>query len=263
MLTLTKILALFLYPLSLGLWFIGLALWGQLRGNRAAAGLYTFIAVFILYFPSTQMGVDMIAAPLEARHPAFAPEELPEADVIVVLGGSVAPEGRYGRMRDLNAATDRLFVAAELWHEKKAPKVLVTGAEPHGPVPESTAMRDILERLGVDRDAIAEEPTGLTTFDNAGAVAQTLTASDTHVLLVTSALHMRRALAQFQAYGFEVTPAPADHRVRRYPAAVPGFLPTIERLDVSTSAIHEWAGYWVYDLLGRFSSQEPTVSDEQ
>ena len=74
MLTLTKILALFLYPLSLGLWFIGLALWGQLRGNRAAAGLYTFIAVFILYFPSTQMGVDMIAAPLEARHPSFAPE---------------------------------------------------------------------------------------------------------------------------------------------------------------------------------------------
>ena len=263
MLTLTNILALFLYPLSLGLWFIGLALWGQLRGNRAAAGLYTFIAVFILYFPSTQMGVDMIAGPLEARHPAFAPEELPEADVIVVLGGSVAPEGRYGRIRDLNAATDRLFVAAELWHENKAPKVLVTGAEPHGPIPESTAMRDILERLGVEEASIQEASTALTTFDSAGAVAQKLSATDTHVLLVTSALHMRRALAQFQAYGFEVTPAPADHRVRRYPAAVPGFLPSIERLDVSTLAIHEWVGYWVYDLLGRFSSQEPIVSDEQ
>ena len=263
MLTVTKILALFLYPLSLGLWFVGLALWGQLRGNRAAAGLYTFIALAVIYFPSTQMGVDMIAAPLEARHPAFAPEELPEADLIVVLGGSVAPEGRYGRMRDLNAATDRLFVAAELWHEKKAPSVLVTGAEPYGPIPESTAMRDILERLGVYRVSIQEESTALTTFDSAGAVAQKFSAGDTHMLLVTSALHMRRALSQFQAYGFKVTPAPADHRVRRYPAVVPGFLPTIERLDVSTSAIHEWVGYWVYDLLGRFDQVEPSASDQQ
>ena len=37
MLTVTKILSLFVYPLSLGLFFVGLSLWGQLRGNRAAA----------------------------------------------------------------------------------------------------------------------------------------------------------------------------------------------------------------------------------
>ena len=32
MFTLTKILSLFVYPLSLGLFFVGLSLWGQLRG---------------------------------------------------------------------------------------------------------------------------------------------------------------------------------------------------------------------------------------
>ena len=89
MLTLTKILSLFVYPLSLGLFFVGLSLWGQLRGNRAAAGLCTFLAVAVLYFPSTQMGVEMIAAPLEARYPAFSPEELPNGDVIIVLGGGI------------------------------------------------------------------------------------------------------------------------------------------------------------------------------
>ena len=66
MFTLTKILSLFVYPLSLGLLFVGLSLWGQLRGNRAAAGLYTFLALGVIYVPSTQFGVDTLAAPLEA-----------------------------------------------------------------------------------------------------------------------------------------------------------------------------------------------------
>lgn len=259
---LTKILALFVYPLSLGLWFVGLALLGQLRGNRAAAGLYTFIAVAILYFPSTQMGVDMIAAPLEARHPAFAPEELPNGDVIVVLGGSIAPEGRYGRSRDLTAATDRLFVAAELWQEKKAPLIWVSGGESNGPVPESSLMRDVLQRLGVAATAINEESDSLTTFDNAAGIAAQLSTDNTHVLLVTSALHMRRALAQFQAFDLQVTPVPADHRVRRYRSSVPGWMPTIDRLDTSTAAIHEWVGYWFYNLLGRFNPQQPDTSNE-
>ena len=92
-LTVTKILSLFVYPLSLGLFFVGLSLWGQLRGNRAAAGLCTFLAVAVLYFPSTQTGVEMIAAPLEARYPAFSPEELPNGDVIIVLGGGIEAEG--------------------------------------------------------------------------------------------------------------------------------------------------------------------------
>ena len=77
MFTLTKILSLFVYPLSLGLFFVGLSLWGQLRGNRAAAGLYTFLALGVIYVPSTQFGVDTFATPLEARYPAFAPEESP------------------------------------------------------------------------------------------------------------------------------------------------------------------------------------------
>jgi hypothetical protein len=79
MLTLTKILSLFVYPMSLGLCLIALSLWGQLRGNRAAAGLLTFLALGVFYVPSTQFGVDTFAAPLEARYPAFAPEELPNA----------------------------------------------------------------------------------------------------------------------------------------------------------------------------------------
>ena len=62
MFTLTKVLSLFVYPLSLGVFLIGLSFLGQLRGNRAAAGLYTFFALMVLYYPSTEFGVEAIAS---------------------------------------------------------------------------------------------------------------------------------------------------------------------------------------------------------
>ena len=258
MFTLTKILSLFVYPLSLGLFFVGLSLWGQLRGNRAAAGLYTFLALGVIYVPSTQFGVDTLAAPLEARYPAFAPEELPDADVIVVLGGGIDAEGKFGRWGDLNDASDRVLAGAELWEANKAPRVIVSGGAVQGPVTAASLARDVLARLGVPSNAIWLEEDSLTTQDEAIAISNLTTGSE-HILLVTSALHMRRASALFAAQGFKVTAAPTDHRVHRYSKAIPGWMPMLEHLSTSTAAIHEWVGYWVYDRLGRF---DPVGADE-
>ncbi|MCH1602903.1 MAG: YdcF family protein [Luminiphilus sp.] len=263
MFTLTKILSLFVYPVSLGLWFIGLSLWGQLRGNRAAAGLYTFLALGILYFPSTQFGVNTFAAPLEARYPAFAPEELPNGDVIVVLGGGIEAEGKFGRWGDLNEAGDRVLMGAELWQAKKAPRLIVSGGNAQAPTSEAAQMRDLLVRLGVSSSAITLEEESLTTQGNAEQIAKLEGGGNQHVLLVTSSLHMRRAVALFTAQGFKVTAVPTEHRVHKYPSPVPGWMPTIEHLSTSTAAIHEWVGYWVHDKMGRFDPVEPVDSSSE
>lgn len=259
MFTLTKVLSLFVYPLSLGVLLIGLALLGQLRGNRAAAGLYTFFALMVLYYPSTEFGVEAIAKPLEARYPAFSPEELPEGDTIVILGGGIEAEGFYGRWGDLNHASDRIISAAELWHAKKAAKIIVSGGSTQGPISEASRMAELLKRLGVPAASISLEEKSLNTESNAREVAALTNADSQHILLVTSSVHMRRAAAHFTAHGFRVTAAPTDHRVPRYPDAVPGWMPRIKHLDASTAAIHEWVGYWVAKQLGRF---DPVVADD-
>ena len=251
MFTLTKILSFFVYPLSLGLFFVGLSLWGQLRGNRAAAGLYTFLALSVIYVPSTQFGVDTFATPLEARYPAFAPEELPNGDVIVVLGGGVGAERKFGRGGDLNHAADRVPAGAELWKANKAPRIIVSGAAIKGSVTSADHASDFLKRLGVSSNAILLEESSFTTQEEAVAIAKLVDRSS-HILLVTSSLHMRRAVALFNSQGFKVTAVPTDHRVHKYPGAIPGWMPTIEHLSTSTAAIHEWVGFWVYDRLGRF-----------
>ena len=260
MFTLTKILSLFVYPLSLGLFFLGLSLWGQLRGNRAAAGLYTFLALGVIYIPSTQFGVDIFLTPLEARYPAFAPEELPNGDVIVVLGGGVEAEGKFGRWGDLNEAGDRVLMGAELWQAKKAPHLIVSGGSTKGSSSEASRMRDLMVRLGVSASAITLEEASFTTQGNAKQVTKLEGVRNQHVLLVTSSLHMRRSVALFTAQGFKVTAAPTDHRVHRYPHTIPGWMPTIEHLSSSTAAIHEWVGFWVYDRLGYFDPVGADVS---
>jgi hypothetical protein len=41
-------------------------------------------------------------------------------------------------------------------------------------------------------------------------------------------------------------------------------MPTVEHMTTSTAAIHEWVGFWVYDLLGRFqpADEQQLASDE-
>ena len=66
------------------------------------------------------------------------------------------------------------------------------------------------------------------------------------ILLVTSAIHMPRSKALFEAQGLEVIPAATDHEVQ----AIPGWrnwLPSTDALDGSSRAIKEIVGR----LVGR------------
>ena len=70
------------------------------------------------------------------------------------------------------------------------------------------------------------------------------------VLLVTSASHMRRAVAVFRTQGVEVIAAPTDLRVSRKGFTLYQLLPTVNGLEKSTIALKEYMGWWVYRLRG-------------
>ncbi len=86
MLVFSKILSLLIHPLSLCLLLLLLALLLRLVGATAKANLLNVLATAWLYFCATAFGADMLSTPLEMAYPAFADEELPNADAIVVLG---------------------------------------------------------------------------------------------------------------------------------------------------------------------------------
>jgi uncharacterized SAM-binding protein YcdF (DUF218 family) len=253
MLVFTKIISLLVYPLSLGLLLLLMSLVAGMTGRRGFAWLMSLLGFLIIYFPATLVGSEVLVAPLEGRHPAFSPEELPDADAIVLLGGASDGESRFGRGADLNHAADRLTTAAELYFAGKAPVILISGGAEPEQLPEAELLADILRALQVPSSALLVEPNSRTTHDNALMSAEMLNeAGYNHILLVTSGVHMRRALALFQQQGLQVTAAATDHQLPKFrDSLVPGWLPTYYRLARSSRAIHEWVGYAVYDVTGK------------
>jgi uncharacterized SAM-binding protein YcdF (DUF218 family) len=186
------------------------------------------------------------------------PEDAPAAGAIVVLGGGLHPfDPKEGRRRwpDLNAAGDRLLHAARLYRAGKAPLVIATGGvapwEPAS-VSQAEAAAELLVEWGVPRDAIALEQRSRSTWEDARYTKELLEERGVRdVLLVTSALHMERSLAVFEAFGIHAIPAPTDYEADDAPRGVLGWLPDSHSLNTTSHAFKEYLGLFVYSLRAR------------
>lgn len=243
-----------IYPLPLALLAIlvgTLLLWKQRR--VIGAGLIG-LAVAGLYLLSTPAISDALAGSLERQYGPLPVEELPRTDAIVVLGGGVLPPARPRDGADLGQAADRVWHGAALYRAGRAPLVIVTGARPYVDRGDSAAAAtgSLLQRLGVPGSALVVRGDSTSTREDALTVLQAMEQRQLeHVLLVTSALHMPRAVATFRAAGIRVWPASTDHEVvqpaRRDTWA---WLPYPRAFARANRAWHEYVGMLYYRLRG-------------
>ncbi len=245
----TKILSLLAYPVSQCIltMAIGLLFWRF----RRLSFVCVLLAAGWLYLCASGWFADLLVASLEDRNPPTALSVLPEADAIVVLGGSTRGDAHMGTYADLNGQADRITHAALLYQAGKAPLVLFTGGSGTGGRPEADQAEPFLTLMGVPPQALLLERSSVDTRENAVNSARLLKARGLHsILLVTSAFHMPRARALFQREGLEVRPAPTDFQRASGKPAVPGWLPTVEDLQRSTFAMREHVGIIYYRLRG-------------
>ncbi len=250
---LSKLLSLFIHPLSLGLLVIGaggvIGYWKN-RYGWAVVGL----GALIIWIPATPIIAGWAQGTLEHRFPPRAVEEAPSADAAVILGGAVGAPKPPRVYPDLNGTADRVWHAARLYHAGKAPFVIASG----GTLPwkdqqfrEASAMKALLTSWDVSADSILTESTSSNTYQNAVHTAEMVEERGfDRVLLVTSALHMRRALATFRSAGVEVVPAATDYKVVEGETTLLSLIPKAGALGGSTSAIREYVGYIVYRWRG-------------
>lgn len=248
---LSKILSLFLYPLSQGLLLLLLALLLVMFRRGRLAVVCVLVGTSWLYVCSTAMFADLLMASLERDHPPKAMSVTPQVGAIVLLGGAIRGDTHMGTLGDLNQQADRLVHAVALFKAGKAPWIVVSGGGRQNARTEAEIMRDLLEVMGVPRQAILLEDQSRDTYQNAVNTAELL--HQLHIrkiLLVTSAFHMRRTVGLFLAQDLEVIPAPTDYQRLVVPSVVPGWLPSVSSLGRTTHALHEYAGYWVYRYRG-------------
>jgi uncharacterized SAM-binding protein YcdF (DUF218 family) len=253
----TKLLSLLVYPLTQVFLLQVLALLILWRGRRRTALIIMVAGLAWFYLVSTEVFGGRLMHYLERPYPPVAAEALPEADVIVLLGGGVHSRKSPQVLGDLNRWSDRLLFATALYKAGKAPMIVLSGGGPDGRPTESALSRDILQVMGVPVASLLLEQNSRDTYGNALHTAPLLRQRGwERVLLVTSAFHMRRAVALFAAQGITVIPAPTDHFVDRHDdpgdqqLQVLAWLPTLKGMLVTHYAMHELVGFGVYRLRG-------------
>lgn len=235
--------------------FLVCAIWTT--RSRSAIARRTSIAAALFYLAASTYVVP------EAVSRAWTPGAVPfdgrgaagRGTAIVLLGGGNDRVTGWHRTMALMYRTEaaRVLEAARIY-ALVSPDWIVSsgGSDPldQRSVPSSVAMRDALVALGVPADRIRLESASRNTHDEAVLIAPVLASLHVErVILVTSAIHMRRSVGTFRAAGVSALPAPAPDP-GAYASPHDRWLPTGRGLRFSAEIAHELVGLPYYWLRG-------------
>jgi uncharacterized SAM-binding protein YcdF (DUF218 family) len=176
-------------------------------------------------------------------------------DAVVALGGGQ----RVSRHDSLGFAMgdggSRVLTAIELVRSGKARTLVLGGSWPfpgRGDVPSMCVVQDWVTSWGLTGGAVTNLGICINTHDEAVAFRKLAQGQGwLNVMLVTSALHMRRSVALFKKQGIEVTPVAADFQVQGVSQDLPfSPFPRQHRLFLMTLYMHEKIGWWLYRARG-------------
>ena len=171
---------------------------------------------------------------------------------MIVLGGALGRPGVYkahGQV-PLGDAAERMTVPIELMRKFPNFELIFSGGEgrlmPTGTT-EAELARVFFSEQGVDMNRVTLESQARATRENAKLVAALLGERCKQPwLLVTSAWHMPRSLAEFQAVGCNVTAYPVDFRTGEQTSWTEYSM--AGSLMAWQTALHEYLGMLVYGV---------------
>lgn len=195
---------------------------------------------------------DALLRSLENRYPVPSAGSINRHVGIIVLGGAINHPGSFvahGQV-PLGEAAERMTVPVGLLRQHPNMELVFSGGEGRlltTGVTESVLARAFYQEQGVNMAQVKLEDGSRNTRENAQQVAKSLgDRCKLSWLLVTSAWHMPRSMAEFDAVGCNVTPYPVDFRT--------GDSTSLSEYSLALSllrwqvAVHEWLGWLVYTV---------------
>lgn len=249
---LSKILSFFLSTFT---WiFILFILTLILKNKKWSRRCLIYGIAFLLFFSNSFIATEALRL---WEYPLTEDKNLAETyDAGIVLGGGmVTIDTDYDRMTFHNN-TDRMLQALRLYKDGKIKNIILSsgsGSMVYRDMLEASLLKRYFVNIDVPDSAIIIDSLSDNTHENAVNTAKILKSKypEGKFLLITSSMHMRRAIGCFKHEGIEVTPFSTclitGERELDFGHLI---VPNMEAIGQWDSLIHEVAGYIIYAVSG-------------
>ncbi|MCP9746673.1 YdcF family protein [Lacihabitans sp. CS3-21] len=174
---------------------------------------------------------------------------------IVLTGGLINESKSLGDNIHLGPQSDRLWQTAELYKAKKITKIMISGGDGFHKIDpliptENDKSRDFLIKVGVNPEDIIQEKKAINTHENAKFSKQLLPNYKKTVLVITSAFHLKRALACFEKEKLKADWYATSPISRNYNFKLQDLIPSSGTLSDAETIANELVGMVVYKFMG-------------
>jgi uncharacterized SAM-binding protein YcdF (DUF218 family) len=243
MFTLKKLLTPFVLPPGIFICiFLVVGLLAMRRKKPWTAILFLAMGAMV-WAASAGPVADRITGPLES---GFTIPDDPQADVIIMLGGGV-----HARAPDLSgtgapnqSTLERMVTTARLYRRLQVPIIVSGGSVRTSDASSAILTKRFLIDLGVPAEHILVDSQSRDTCENARFSHEICKRHGyRRPLVVTSGLHLKRAMHCFGKTGMQATPYPSGLTIwpdKQYYWS--SWLPSANALSTTSAALHEWLG---------------------
>lgn len=250
---LSKVLANLIQPLVIV--FLLLLTSVLVRGKKWRRA-FAIASVSLLFFFSNGFIANEVVRLWELPGTPFT--EMKQYDVAIVLTGVAVHKSSGPSDRTYYyLGADRVIHTAQLYKLGLIKRVIISGGVGRiveAGEPEALQLKKSLVVMGVPDSVLYTDPSSDNTYENALESKKIVTALGINVrdcLLVTSAFHMRRALACFKKADMHIDYFSCDFRAAErsfYPDAL--LVPKLDAVLIWQKLLKEWAGFVAYKLAG-------------
>jgi uncharacterized SAM-binding protein YcdF (DUF218 family) len=239
---LVKLIQAMLSPLALYVELLLVSLLLYWLGKKTAARIVFVLSFALLIFFSSEIGRDILVAPLENAHSIHNPLDYPNVKTVVVLGAGRNPESERSVTAKLTSTSiTRLVEGIRVFNLIDGNNLILTGKSDSENASIAVLMRQCAIDLGVNEHKIITVDNAINTRQEARYTAEFMF-GDT-VFLVSSAAHLKRAVKNFEREGIFAIPIATDYQIHPGKAAtISSFFPNSDRITHSGRSIHEHLG---------------------
>jgi len=192
--------------------------------------------------------VDYLVKKKENNYPVLKPESLDtnKSYLIVVLGAGKTSDPKLLPTQQINGETAvRLIEGLRIYNKLPHARLALSGAYFNSPIAQAEVTASAAVDLGVDQLDTIQLRNGLNTEAEAKQ-ASVRKRKNEYVIVVSSAIHMKRAHFWFSNFGISPIMAPAHFHIKADPQSGKKWWQNSagKRLSLWGTWLHEYIGFW-------------------